>query len=415
MKLPPCIFLALLALVLPLRAEVEWQPAADMDGQLFSSLILATATMKPDPKVKRDPKLLGDQTGLLGIAIKNAPANSLVKISVRENALMEACTFTIKIPATDREYSIAPKISYKFDKMRHVFQQRPLNVAFAVELDGQPLGEQMETVNVHSIDDCPYGVADSEDALPNAPKKSTKTATKKKSTNDRGYVDMSWMFAAYVNESHPLIDTILKEALATKIVTAFDGYQAGSRTKVVRQAFAIWRALQDHGIRYSNTTATPGGSRLVLSQHVRFLEDALGSAQANCVDGSALFASILRKLEMDPFLVLVPGHMYVGVYLDDDEDSNAAIAIDTTTLGEDVKPAEAKLIKELRGLDQKLGAAQRGAAWKSFKAATAEATEDFRRHKHRFDSGNDPQYQIVDIGTARDQGVMPIAYEKAMP
>ena len=33
------------------------------------------------------------------------------------------------------------------------------------------------------------------------------------------------MFAAYVNENHPYLDKILKEALATKITDAFDGYQ----------------------------------------------------------------------------------------------------------------------------------------------------------------------------------------------
>lgn len=403
---------ALLWAVTARAAEMEWQPAADMDGQLFPAMLLATATMKIGVHEKLDPAALGDPTGLLGIVLKNAPPRAKVKVTLLENALMNASSFAMTLPEKHGDMSIAPKISYKFEQLRHVFQREPLEVTFAVEVDGVPLGEQTETINVHSIDDCPYGVADNEEALPDATKKSTKTSAQKKTAPGAGYTDLSWMFAAYVNENHPLIDTLLKEALDTKIVTGFDDYQSRSRTEVLRQVFAIWRALQDRGLRYSNTTATPGGSRLILSQHVRFLEDALRSRQANCVDGCVLLASVLRKIELDPFLILVPGHMYVGLYLDGNDQSEASLALDATALCDPENAHGAKLLPELKPLRKKLSAASSGPAWETFKAATAEATADFRAHQKKFATGRDPQYQIVDIANARDQGVMPIGYEK---
>ncbi len=46
------------------------------------------------------------------------------------------------------------------------------------------------------------------------------------------------------------------------------------------------------------------------------MEDALSTSQINCVDGSVLFASLLRAINIDPILVLKPGHMFVGFYTD---------------------------------------------------------------------------------------------------
>lgn len=46
------------------------------------------------------------------------------------------------------------------------------------------------------------------------------------------------------------------------------------------------------------------------------LEISLAMSQANCVDGRVLFASILRKIDIAPALVLIPGHMFLAFQLD---------------------------------------------------------------------------------------------------
>jgi hypothetical protein len=71
----------------------------------------------------------------------------------------------------------------------------------------------------------------------------------------RGY-DLSWMFAAYVNEDHPLVDEVLKIALSTGVVRSFDGYQSRDIDQVRTQVRAVWTALSLMGIRYSSITAS---------------------------------------------------------------------------------------------------------------------------------------------------------------
>jgi hypothetical protein len=395
--------LATVALASATRAaEVEWTPEANMDHQLFPSLIIATATARPveedDAEAKTpDPYLLGERFGLVGVSIKTATANTKAKVTLKENDLMAASTWSGDLAEAGKEYFVAPKVIYKFEKLRKATQQVPLNVSFAVELDGKPAEEKTETLQVRSINDCPFGVSNQEETL-----------------DDENFIagsaEIGWMFAAYVNENHPMLDKILQEALATKTVNAFLGYQRNDPAEVARQVFAIWSALQKRGIQYSSTTTTPGGSDVVYSQYVRFLDQSITNTQANCVDGSVLFASILRKISIKPFLVTIPGHMYMGFYLSSDKKD--FVGLETTVIGaanaaDEEKSDDPKALTALRAkLDEK---ARGEKAWKTFARAIQIATDDLEKNKANFE-GNDANYQMIDLDEARDEGIMPIPY-----
>ena len=127
--------------------------------------------------------------------------------------------------------------------------------------------------------------------------------------------DTGIFFAAYVNEENPMIDQLLREALNTRIVNRFLGYQGGPEA-VDNQVYALWNVLQKRKFRYSSVSNTSLSSNVVFSQRVRTFDDALESSQINCVDGSVLFASLLRAINMEPILVRTPGHMFVGYYTD---------------------------------------------------------------------------------------------------
>ena len=74
--------------------------------------------------------------------------------------------------------------------------------------------------------------------------------------------------------------------------------------------------MQKRGFKYSSISNSSLSSNVVFSQRVRTFDDALASAQINCVDGSVLFASLLKAININPILVRVPGHMFVGYYTD---------------------------------------------------------------------------------------------------
>ena len=383
---------------------VEWNPEVNMDHQLYPSLLIATASVRPvededdadDTDKETDPYLLGDEYSPFGVSINLPTADATVKVTLKENNVLNASSWSGPVPEKEHDYYIAPKIDFKYDKLRAVLQQVPLNVSFEVEVNGKSLGTKVETVQLHSINDCPYGVANTEETVDDE-------------NVEDGSTDLGFMFAAYVNEDHPLIDKILKEALATRIVDNFSGYQAEDPAFTVKQVFAIWAALQKRGIKYSSVTEVPGGSHLVNSQYVRFIEQSVNNAQANCVDGSVLFASILRKIGLKPYLVAVPGHMYLGFHLDTEGDDT--LELETTVIGSsDESDDEENTLAVLDEVaDQLDDGVREGHAWTSFAAAVNIGTTNFEKVADKLNEG-DPEYQAIDIAAARDDGIMPISY-----
>ena len=365
-------------------AGVDWEPYIEPDNQVFPSLVIATATMKYDQGEEPDPTTLGDVDGLIGIKITSPKAGAKLKVTVKSNSIMETSIFEGTMDEAGTEYTVFPKINFKYDVLHKVKQQIPLNLAFDVEVDGAPAMEKVKTVTLRSVNDCPLVAV-----FP----------------DDEEQIDMTWMIAAYVNENHPQIDEILREALDTGIVNAFDGYQAQDEEDVYLQVFAIWNVMQRRGFKYSNVTETPGVSEIVFSQHVRFVDQSLKTAQANCVDGSVLFASILRKIGLNVSLVLVPGHCYLAFDLD--PEGNNLSGLETTMMGAD----NLKDYDHAKGISKKKAEELKNdASWDTFSAAIEVGTQSLIDNADNFEADDQPEYLIIPVQPARQMGVMPIAY-----
>ena len=254
-------------------------------------------------------------------------------------------------------------------------------------MDGKdPSGQQFVTARVHPINDCPY-------------------AYQNPGRAEKDYVDIAWMFAAYVNEDHPAIPGLLKEAQATGVVDGFDAYQSQDPGRTLLQVFAVWEALRQHNIKYSDIGTTTTESESLYTLHVRFIEESLAESHANCVDASVMLASILRRMGLDTFLVLEPGHMFLGIYLD--RDGKQTICLETTMLG-DADPAKCSENRALAKAATKDVRQLKG--WKCFNDALDSATKEFNKHRKRFKKENDPEYEIIDIAGARREGIAPIGY-----
>ena len=144
---------------------------------------------------------------------------------------------------------------------------------------------ETETVTLHALSDCPL--------------------------ESDGH-DLAWVLGAYVNENSPVVEGILQDALKAGIVKHFSGYQADEQG-VRDQVFAIWFVLQRRGLKYSDVATPSAGADRVACQTIRPLRDSLAYHQANCVDGSLLFASAFRKIGLRTLLILTPNHCFVAV------------------------------------------------------------------------------------------------------
>jgi hypothetical protein len=251
------------------------------------------------------------------------------------------------------------------------------------------VGEQAEeekviTFTIRSINDCPFVVAKGNETI-----------------------DISFTFAAYVNEQHPFVDKLLREALDRGIVDNFTGYQTRDEAEVIRQAYALWDLLVSRDMRYSSITMSAAESESVGSQHVRLIEESINNSQSNCVDGSVLWVSMLRKIGIDAFLVLEPTHCYAGFY--GDSQKKTIFAIETTLLGAEIDPEEVEISAVLEeAIDEEL---RDDVSFTSFVVAMQSANKKFSESIKKSPETNNKEFRVIDIATARKLGILPIAFQ----
>jgi hypothetical protein len=360
--------------------HADFTPIAGWDQQLFPSYVLGTATIKGDGK--ESANRFGDSNGVLGVEVVAPNDNSSIEVTIECDEFLSKSSYSCKLPKKGETYHVFPKIKYKYDQLSQCRQATPATVSYRVKLNKAAVEEESKTVTFRPISDCPMMLRSGDEV-----------------------VDISFTFATYVNEQHPYLDKLYREALDIGIVDNFAGYQAKQHQDVLRQVYAIWDLLVARDVRYSSITKTAVGSTEVFSQHVRLLEDTINNQQANCVDGSVLMASMLRKIDIESFLVLVPGHCYVGFYLD--EERKIPLAIETTLLGSDADLPDP--LDEL--LDASVPENKRGAkSWPSFVHAIESATQSFSENQEKFAAENQGDFKVIDIAVVRQLGVLPIPF-----
>ena len=148
----------------------------------------------------------------------------------------------------------------------------------------------------------------------------------------RSVDDMYWganfkyapFIASWVTPHAPEIEKLLSIAKDKVPARRLPGYEdwkdaAGQEKSTETQARAIYAAVKEHGVSYVKSSMTLGAHEDV-SQRVRMPRESLLDNSANCIDGVVAFASLFENLGMDPEVVLVPGHAYIGVRLSQNAD-----------------------------------------------------------------------------------------------
>lgn len=373
------VVLSLTMLVGGITYVVMKRPFADdyelvdqLGGNLFPSAILSVATTNTQVIPPMSGEYVGNPKSCVAIKLKSGHANTVVRIELAETPFYARSVSTFVLPKERTEYIIYPDILWRYNALRDNEQAEPISVVANVEVDGKDLGQKVRTFSVRSINECLLGF------------------NKQLPDGRTRYVSTRLFYAAYVNEENPLIDKVLREALNTRIVRRFLGYQS-TPEMVDKQVYALWYVLQKRNFKYSSVSYSSLSSNVVYAQRVRTFEDALNSSQINCVDGSVLFASLLRAINITPVLVQMPGHMFVGYYTDSAKKN--LTFLETTMIGDvdldDYFPDEK--------LDSTRTTKSQGAMSRlTFEKSKEYALREYMRVKDKVQA-NKPNYLFVEI------------------
>ncbi len=373
------LLFGLLAACATRAGEPDWSVRVTPFDQVFPALELSQARRDGAAPAARREFSFGDGSGLVAVRVRSRHAGERVSLTVEAPGLDAPARVEGVMPKAGHDYELRPPLAWNPAQLRGTDAPSRVALRFTLRRDDAAADTRTLAVSLRPLSEALYFVRDGADA-----------------------VDLSWVFAAYVDELDAVVDDVLDSAIKSGIVDKFNGYGVASAEGVYRQVWAVWQALAARGIRYS--TADPGIARgpRVFSQRVRLLGQTWSDRSATCIDGSVLIASVLQRIGLRPFLVLVPGHAFVGFHLDASGDR--AAYLETTVLG--AAPPTLPVMPAFASDFTPDTAARFDIA--RFSAALTLGSRRFNQAAARFDARHRPDYALIDIGAARAFGIVPI-------
>lgn len=340
------LFSLVAALAAGRAGAFEWQVDITPAGELFPALELSQARHNAST-------VAGGGDGLVTVQVRGADMPAEVRLQVDTPGLRQPAVVTAVRTRDGAGLELRPHLDWDVDALRRLGS--PRRQVMRISLEGTDRVREVRHVEVrlHPLDDALYFVREGRDR-----------------------VDLGWSFAGYVNPRDPVVDAVL--ALAQSIQPQFDTLADTDRVGVV------WAALEQRGLRYADGDPALSRGPALWSQRVRLLGEVWRDRRANCIDSSILIASVLERLGLRPFIVLVPGHAFVG--FGGDARRGTAQYLETTLLG-----------------------AQASSTAMNYAAARRAGRARWRSVSATFDRRHGPSYALIDIGTARGYGIIPLA------
>jgi hypothetical protein len=134
-----------------------------------------------------------------------------------------------------------------------------------------------------------------------------------------GCETMLELLPAFCMPNDPAVDHILKRT--TEVLRQagklpeIDGYMSASRSRTWELISAMWSAVCGLNISYTLSPASLEED----GQKIRTPSAILESRVASCMDLTLLFASVMEQARLNPVLILLKEHAYVGVWLQPQE------------------------------------------------------------------------------------------------
>jgi hypothetical protein len=253
--------------------------SAGIDGDIFPVFANFASLQKPSER----------EWGVIAVSVTNTTSNPIrQRIAVRVAGWSDQEIQLVEVPAGQtRTFKFAPSF------LPRLYRNHEIAAGTAVievsDLAGRMVHDATIPVRLRSVDDMFWG--------------------------------SKFKYAPYIASWVTPHDADVEKALAVAKnlmpLRRLPGYEpwkdaAQQERSTYLQAKAIYDALKRQGLSYVKSSLTFGENTGV-SQRIRMPKESIATNSANCIDAAVMFSSAFENLAMDPIVVLVPGHAYVGV------------------------------------------------------------------------------------------------------
>ncbi|MCR5462430.1 MAG: DUF4011 domain-containing protein [bacterium] len=147
------------------------------------------------------------------------------------------------------------------------------------------------------------------------------------------------LYAKYVTPSDDNVKKITRNAIAKAKNKVIKAYQNGiNYNAMLNEIQAVYLSLHESGIVYQNP---PAGCSYAIDenneevhhpQRIRLPHEVLTDKKATCLDSAILLCSCFEELGFHSILVLIEGHAFVGVFLNEKSKLDSGISFEANSI-----------------------------------------------------------------------------------
>lgn len=287
------------------------KPVVLFHNEIFTSFILGMSS-NITGQLPSGAKWYIDRSGSIGFRFSTKCPNKRIYYEISSNEGYFSPVSGV-LYTTGSEMEVFPKIPWNYDYFQCIKERTKSTIKFSFREEGGnnlPY-EIFETVHLRTLNDCIFGV----------------------NLRPMGYninETMYWMFLAYVNEESPIVDSLRRQIVQRNPQITSWGFAGGHH---VEQVIAVWDFFQSKGVTYSSISSTVDGhNSYIMSQKVRDISKSFDEKEANCIDGSVLFASLFTHWGFPCSVVVVPGHAFLSLDVKLENNEQGRFYIETTMI-----------------------------------------------------------------------------------
>ena len=207
-----------------------------------------------------------------------------------------------------------------------------------------------------------------------------------------GFAYETTLLAAFVIPNHPVIE-IIKHDAATFLnkftgSSAFDGYQSDDPNRVINMAASLYYALQKKDIVYSEAPSSSFG------QKIRLPDEIINTRLGTCMDLTLFYAACLEQSGLRPMLIMIKGHIFLGVWLVKDAEASEHLEEDPTQIVKRIADG----VNEILVVECTAMCSGQNMTFDAARKAAEETLTD-----------KDDEFELfVDVSRARRSGIIPL-------
>jgi hypothetical protein len=212
--------------------------------------------------------------------------------------------------------------------------------------------------------------------------------------------------ATYITPNRDSIKNVVGKIARHLDLRTNDPSLSGYQSRSVRRAIEVIRSVHDvlvddYQLDYINPP--PGGGvnrdRGTLLQNVRPVDEILDNKRGTCLDLSILLATLLEAVGLNPLLVLIPGHAFVGCWTVDIEFPSPTVnLLETPELLQAIQTGYLVLFNSTTLCDH--------ARLSKFEEAASHAIHYVNQQLAAVRQGCNGFVKLIDIASCRREGVM---------